>query len=405
MNNALKELNEKNKRLDRMQTILVEAKAEKRDLTLGEQSEFDKIEREVRLYNVAKLEAVKGSRGVKSISDGVENRTILRKKDSFRSWMIGKGLANAEEYQGLNLGSYLRSMVTGPRNEVERRALSAGTDSAGGFTVPSIVSSEFIDKLRPTSNVLASGALIVPLLSDDTTIARLDEDLTFQWKAENAAINESSPTFGRVRFQPKTCVALIKGSRELFEDSVNIESAITAAFTNGMAAELDRVALEGSGSGSEPTGLLNMTGVNELELGGELGTYLPILEAYESVYNSNSEADGNILLAPRDWRNLMQAMDSTGQHIQPPNVLKDARFKPTKNISVVRGVDSNESTAYIGRWSDMLIGIRTVTRIEVLKETFAGNLQYGMLAYMRVDIATRQPSLFCRLTGILDSGS
>ena len=57
----------------------------------------------------------------------------------------------------LSLGGVMRSMVTGPRNDMEKRALSEGTDSAGGYTVPSVVSKEFYDALRPASTVLQVG--------------------------------------------------------------------------------------------------------------------------------------------------------------------------------------------------------------------------------------------------------
>lgn len=46
------------------------------------------------------------------------------------------------------LGNTLRAAITGVRNDVEKRALSIGTDSAGGFTAPESLAYEFIDKLR-----------------------------------------------------------------------------------------------------------------------------------------------------------------------------------------------------------------------------------------------------------------
>lgn len=258
---------------------------------------------------------------------------------------------------------------------------------------------------RPASHVLASGAQIVPITSDDTSIARLDTDPTISWKAENASITDSDPTFGRVRFQPKTAVALVKVSRELVEDSLNIETALSQAFVGSFAAEVDRVSLEGSGTGSEPTGLLNMSGINELDLDGEFGNYLPLLQAYEAVMDDNSMPDGNVLLAPRDWTQLQQLMDSNGQPVNPPSALKDVIYRPTKSISTVGGVDNNASTVYVGRWTDFLIGLRTDVRIELLKETFAGSLQYGFLAYMRMDVAVRYNGSFCRIINVKNPGT
>jgi HK97 family phage major capsid protein len=67
--------------------------------------------------------------------------------------------ARAEDhFSGLTLGRYLRSMITGASNDLERRALAAGTDSSGGFTTPDILSAELIDMLRAKSVLSAAGA-------------------------------------------------------------------------------------------------------------------------------------------------------------------------------------------------------------------------------------------------------
>jgi len=44
--------------------------------------------------------------------------------------------------------------------------------------------------------------------------------------------------------------------------------------------------------------------------------------------------------------------------------------------------------------------IRSGMRIEVLKEHFADNLQYGFLAHLRMDIQVAQPKAFSVLKGI-----
>ena len=52
-------------------------------------------------------------------------------------WAKARGV---EEYGDLSLGHYLRSMALGGQTDQERRALAEGTDSAGGYTVPTVLS-------------------------------------------------------------------------------------------------------------------------------------------------------------------------------------------------------------------------------------------------------------------------
>ncbi len=55
----------------------------------------------------------------------------------------------------------------------------------------------------------------------------------------------------------------------------------------------------------------------------------------------------------------------------------------------------------MGDFTQLLLGIRQELRIEVLKEAFAGNLQYGFIAHLRADVALAHPAAFCSLTGIV----
>ena len=133
---------------------------------------------------------------------------------------------DAETYRGLSAGRFLRAMVLGATNDLERRALAGGTDSAGGFTVPTVLSAELIDLMRAASVASRAGARTVPLTSDLNVVARLATDPTPAWRQENAAITEADPTFDAVTFTPQSLAVLVKVSRELLEDSINLETEL-----------------------------------------------------------------------------------------------------------------------------------------------------------------------------------
>ena len=74
-------------------------------------------------------------------------------------------------------------------------ALSEGTDSAGGYTVPTVLSAQLIDMLRADSVVMAAGAQSVPMARDNLSFAKVASDPVPAFRAEAAAIAESDPTF------------------------------------------------------------------------------------------------------------------------------------------------------------------------------------------------------------------
>lgn len=146
----------------------------------------------------------------------------------------------------------------------EHRAQSVGTDSAGGFTVPTDFVNELIVSMQAYSPmfdgnvtrqlVTASGnPLEMPSLNDTTNVAVL--------LAENTGASEDDTTFGQITLNAyKYTSGLIRVSAELMQDSaINVEAEIrnlmAVRFGRGVGAALTT----GSGS-SQPNGIVTAAG-------------------------------------------------------------------------------------------------------------------------------------------------
>lgn len=323
----------------------------------------------------------------------------LRSNETFESHIV-ENRGNADELSGLATGAYLRSMILGPKTDLERRALSEGTDSAGGYTVPDILSARMIDRMRSASVVVRAGAQTVPLESDVSYVAKIVSDPVPAWRAENASVAESDPTFGRVTFTARSLAVLVKVSRELLEDSLNMESVLPNLLATALAQELDRVALLGSGTAPEPRGVANFTGLTaNTYVGGDLTGYGPLIRARTALRNFNSDVTAYVL-SPRDEGQLAGLTATDGQPINVPPAIARVPMLTTNKIPTNLGAGTNESIVLAGNWSRLMIGVRTAISITVLKERFADNMQYGFLAALRADVAAEQESAFTKLTKI-----
>lgn len=321
----------------------------------------------------------------------------IRSAESFTTW--AKPRCDSI-YDSLSDGALYRAILLGPKTELERRALSEGSDGAGGVTVPTIVASQMIDKLRSASVVVQAGAQTVPLQSDQQKIARLASDPSPAFRDENASITESDPTFDSVTFVPRSLALMIKISRELYEDSLNLERELPRIMATALAKEVDKICLLGTGSAPQPRGVLNTTGVGATALGGGLTSYAPLLVAQTGISTANAGATTAIIGHPREFGDLAALSDSTGQPLRKPDALDGIPMLSTTAIPVDGGGGSNESTLFLGNWSNLMIGIRSGVRVEVLKERFAENHQLGLIAHMRVDVQLQHPAAFWKITGI-----
>ena len=321
----------------------------------------------------------------------------LRSSERMADWAEAR---TPNEYPGLTLGKYLRCMVTGAKTEIERRALAEGTDSAGGFTVPTVLSAQLIDLLRAASVVNAAGAQTVPLTSDKNNIAALASDPVPAWRVENAAVAESDPTFRNVPMEPKSLAVLTKASFEVMQDSLNMERELPRIMATALAKELDRVALLGSGVAPEPTGIANQPGIGTSALAGVLANYAPLVSARTGILTANAGPVSAMIMHPRDEGTLAGLVDSTGQPLMAPTQLSQIPMLTTTAIPTDGGAGSDESTIFAGNFEHLMIGLRSSIRIELLRERFAENLQYGFLAHMRADIAIQHAGAFYTVTAV-----
>ncbi len=142
---------------------------------------------------------------------------------------------------------------------------SAGSPSAAGSNlVPQQLFPQLIDVLRQESVVLGLNPLMISA-SGDLDVPKKSTDSTAYWFAGDGAdsITESNPTFSQVQLRPKFCAGLVTATyRMLIQTGGNVERIIRNDLAGVLAEEIDRAALQGSGTGSEPTGILNTAGIN-----------------------------------------------------------------------------------------------------------------------------------------------
>ena len=404
-----------------LKAIIQTADDAKRELTPEESAAFD--------AKHAELEAVKGTlERAKKVEDyappvlpvvhdraadddGAAVRALSR-EESVRAW-VEKQDKYFDEGGRLRIGTIMRAMVLGPLNDIEKRVLGEASDSTGGITVPDITSADFIDKLRAAVVCIRAGARTVPLQSDVTKIARLTADPTAAWRAEAGAVAESDPAFDGVTFAPKSLDVFFKVSRELVEDSLNIEAMLETALIRSFAVELDRAALYGSGTTSQPLGLRNMTSVNQVVMGGGttaaqlLGFEKPI-DTLAELWTDNVSASA-MLMAPRTLATLSKLREgaTTGQQLIPPSVLTAFPWLQTTSIPITetQAAVTTCSSIFLGDFAQMLFGLRTQMSIEVARELYRGNYQFGFFGHLRADVQVQHQEAFARLVGISVTGA
>ena len=194
-------------------------------------------------------------------------------------------------------------------DELRKREMSAGTDSAGGYIVPDEQMSELIELLRPNVVALELGARELPNLSGSpVSFPKHTGGISGAWVNENATIGAEDNTLGQIQLTPKTVASRVVLSNLLIEISTpGADAIVREDLARGLGQALDLGLLTGSGAAGEPIGVCNTIGVNTYDL--DTPTWAKLVNAIHTL------AEDNALMGSLGW----------AMH---PDVLRDLRIIP-----------------------------------------------------------------------------
>lgn len=354
-----------------------------------------------------------------------------------------RALDGYAEQPRLSWGKYLRGIMTGSWKGAElERSMAEGTGSAGGFLVPTPLSDQVIDKARNQVVCMRAGAQQVPMDAATLSVARVTGDPTVTpWHAEGGAITPSDLTFDHIVFTARTLAAICTLSVELAEDAANIDDVVTNALSKVLAIELDRACLRGSGTAPEPTGIRFQTGVGvDTTTFGANGSAITgttptgavawdwLSKAIFAVRQLN-EYPNACIVSERTLGELDLLRASTGQPLPPPisvagAVPSEAGLPPNAELpyggrgiqllssnsvinTVTQGTASTASSAYVGDFTKLWIGMRRELVLETSRTastpttSMFGTLSVAIRAYIRADVQLQRPAAFRVVEGIL----
>ena len=160
----------------------------------------------------------------------------------------------SSEYQA----AFWKSMRSKTSFEVQN-ALQIGTDSEGGYLVPSEFERTLVQALEE-QNIFRQLARVITTASGDRKIPVVASKGTASWVEEEGTIPESDDAFGQVSIGVYKLATVIKISEELLNDSIfNLEQYIAREFARRIGTKEEEAFFTGDGSG-KPTGILAASG-------------------------------------------------------------------------------------------------------------------------------------------------
>lgn len=364
-----------------------------------------------------------------------EARSLQDRIDSWESTLQLRSLVNAYETPvrrdvhvhvatADDVAPELRSMIhymktgTFDDHDMDTRALTKGTASAGGYLVPTTTQTKIIERLKAFGG-LADQAETITTDSGETIAWATEDDTanTAEIVAEGGAAASAGAdkvfgqaTLGAYKYEATGASNLpMKVSWELLEDSpISLEDHIADNFARRIARKFSVDICVGTGTG-QPQGIVTpQTPFDEIASNSAGPTYAELVGAVAAL-DSEYEMNAKWLMNPATWWGLVtKLLDGADRPLLQPNAQSGAGTEISKQI-LGHEVILDPGMPVIGDQSKSIVFgdlrqsyiIRRVNGFHLLRlnELYAVNGFVGFLGWARMDGRVQNLNSYVVLAG------
>ena len=321
------------------------AETEKREFTADELTQFDALNTEIEKYDGEILSAEKREKlTLRSASNPAKPNLISseekeQRKFSFSKFvnesrggdvsgvtgfekeMVEESAKEAREKGIKTTGIYLSDTLLDVhyrklfRNR-EQRAMTAGTNSAGGYFIPT-EKLGFFDALYALTFLDKTDAIRLTGLSANSDLPGFSVPVTSGWaNGETGTQSESDATVVNRALRPHLLYAATDVSKQLMiQTNDSIDAYILGSMMKSMAVEFEKQIINGSGSTGIPTGILGTANIGNVAIGTNGGalTLANILKLVQVVESANANIqNAKFLINPKTKAALKQIPIDSG---------------------------------------------------------------------------------------------
>jgi HK97 family phage major capsid protein len=363
--------------------------AENRNLNTEEQQQFDRMDKEAeelrgQIERLEKFEDLNNSLAGhenRFKADEQEQRGKTEYRDVFKKWIVG----GTE-----SLGAEERNILFSNRSE--ERALSVGSNTAGGYTVPQgfydtlIEAQKFYGGVRQVSNVFSTDSgntLPIPTANETAALGSI--------LAENATATTQDVAFGQVMLGAyKYTSNIVLVSMELMQDSAfDIEAYLARKLGERIGRINNQHFTNGTGTG-QPQGVV--TGATSGKVGATgqttsitIDDLLDLEHSVDIAYRTGAK----FMLNDQSLKAVKKLKDAQGRPLwlpglafKEPDTINSYGFQVNNDMQVMA---ANAKSILFGDFSNYWI--RDVKAVQVVRfnEKYADAGQVGFVAFSRAD--------------------
>lgn len=420
--------------LDKMDALVNKAEKENRNLTEAEQTEYRnheaaaekkgndisfqvkvekrQAEKAETAFNIStqarnkngeageKKEVAQNYSIIKAIRSQLPNQKLDGREAEMHQEAIKEARQSGLEVEGVGMPSFLK----------ESRDLVVGTTTAGGHTVATDLGG-LIPILRPQLQTESLGATVLSGLVGNLDLPRNNAAGAAVWEGEQDENAETNPSFDKISLSPNRLGAKTHISKQLLaQSSISVEQFVRDDLNMAVRIAVDAAAINGSGAGSIPTGILNTAGIGDVAGGtnGLAPTFANLVDLETALAVDNADMGALAFLTTPGIRGYLKKtkLDAGsgqfiwGQDAQTLNGYSAAVSTQVPN-DLTKGTSSDANAIIFGNWNDLILASWGGFDIVVDPYTLATQATVRVVVNSWWDMAVRHPESFAAMKDAL----
>jgi HK97 family phage major capsid protein len=260
-----------------------------------------------------------------------------------------------------------------------------------------------LDFLRAQTVLQGLGVTYLPGLVGNVGVPTMTQGATSLWKGEIEPLDKSNQKFSEEELSPNRMgTYAIRSKQFLVQTAPAIEAMLRTDLENSVVQKLEQTAINGSGVGAVPLGLLNNPNVNTIALGANGGAFTrsTMIAMMAKVMNNNIPLTNpgflmnvdtmaalmNTKLDAGSGLFLMNSMDNLGGY--------KAGVTTNAPNDLTKGSGTNLSATIFGNWRDLLIAQWGGLDITTDPYTLAKEGQVQIIIQTFMDILAQRAKAF-----------
>lgn len=225
---------------------------------------------------------------------------------------------------------------------------------------------QYVPELLSSVVLGEAGATILDgLVGKSLTIPVATEGASGVWIAEDGTVQGSEPKVGSLTLTAKTCATSVPISHDLLNSGLpQADEIVTNMVYDGLARNIQRAALAGSGEGAEPTGIVNAVTPTEW---AETPTYAELVALEGAIPDGVDLARCVYVMRPAMFAKLRTV--AVGDHAFAAEFIDGKAY--VLNRRALLTSDAPAETVVFGDFSGLYIG--NFSPIDVFEDKYSGS--------------------------------